>query len=87
MAGMYSHLAKGFSEAAQDDAMAVNRRRLNSCSQHFFDSPKKVNGVAAALLRCVMCDGWMPLEWADQYARGFMHANGDPEVVLPGFTR
>jgi hypothetical protein len=84
---MYTHLAKGFATSAVDDAMRVNRRRLNSCMQHFFKGPLKRNGVAAELLQCMVCEGFLPLETAAEYARGFAAAGGDPETVIQGFGR
>lgn len=85
---MYSHLAKGFDQLAADNAAEVNRRKLNSCSHHFFDciAIDWRRKVAPETLRCVMCGGVLPFLEAEAYARGHMHAGGDPEAVLPGFT-
>lgn len=69
-------------------AMQENRRVLNKCLLHYFDTTGIFESAEApALLRCVMCKGFLPFEQAAEYARGFAAAGGDPELVMPGFTR
>lgn len=84
---MYTHLAKGFATASQESLMVINRRKLNSCLQHFFEPFKAVKGQPPALLKCLSCDGYLPFEQAAEYAKGFAAAGGDPETVIEGFGR
>lgn len=84
---MYSRLAKGFETVAVDDAMLVNRRKLNCCLQHFFRGPIAKNGKPVELLQCLVCEGYLPFEHAAEYAKGFAAAGGNPELVIEGFGR
>lgn len=69
-------------------AIAENRQRLNGCLLHYFDTTGMFDAKEPpALLRCVMCQGILPLEIAAEYARGFAAAGGNPELVVPGFSR
>lgn len=71
------------------DGIVTNRRRLNGCDAHHFDGTAIdwERGLLPARFVCLKCGGWLPDLAAVEYARGFAAAGGNPELVLPGFTR
>jgi hypothetical protein len=69
---MYPQIVKGFATAAVDDAMRVNRRKLDCCLQHFFRGPLTTKeGKPLELLQCMVCEGYLPLEIGTEYACDF----------------
>ncbi len=72
------------------DAQA-NVEKLNACPRHHFEmTDEQVKGGPGALfgakLTCLRCGGRMDMLGVNQYVRGFMAANGNPNDILPGWN-
>lgn len=66
--------------------IALNRIRLDSCSQHKFEDVKWTsNGPNPKDLICNRCKGQMSIIGVNEYVRGFASAGGNPEDILPKF--
>lgn len=70
-------------------AAQANRAKLDACPRHDFDvagidfsDPMQLFGVN---VRCLRCDGSMPLTEANGYTRGYEAAGRNPDSIFPNF--
>ncbi|AXC34286.1 hypothetical protein P7I17_gp32 [Escherichia phage Halfdan] len=70
--------------AALFAAIKENRRKLDACPRHLFDVGPPPYQLGQKVT-CAICDGYMPVTDAAQYARGYMAAGGNPDDVIKNF--
>lgn len=78
----------GFDPKLVFEEIKANQQRLDACKRHHFPSwPQNISTHLGLKVDCSNCGGRMDARMVASYTRGYVAAGGNPNDIIPGWSK